>query len=82
VSHTAALHQAYEKGPAFAGPGLPSTANFYITLPPPWLRKGHTPPKSVEVQIAATRIARSSAADYSLKDRVRHCRPANRGIAR
>ena len=31
---------------------------------------------------AATRIARSVADDYSLEDRERHCRPAERGTAR
>jgi hypothetical protein len=44
----AALHKGQEKGPAFAGPGLPSTTNPYISRPPRWLRKGHTPPKNDE----------------------------------
>jgi hypothetical protein len=42
----AALHKGQEKGPAFAGPGLPSTTNPYISRPPRWLPKGHTRPKN------------------------------------
>jgi hypothetical protein len=66
MSRTATLHKAKEKGPAFAGPGLPSTTDPYITWTRQWLRKGHTRRKTLRFR------KQNVDASFEAHSRLRH----------